>query len=51
VKEGIVELKPSPRGGLEEFLSSVPKERKLRQAVDVKRLILREVEEAGLPRL
>ncbi len=44
VKGGVAELRAAPRG-IEEFLNSVPKDRKLRRPIDLKKLILREVEE------
>ena len=41
----VVELRVSKRTSLEEFLDSVPRERKLKRRVDLKKLILEEVEE------
>ena len=41
----VVELRVSKRTSLEEFLDSVPRERKLKRQVDLKKLILKEVEE------
>ena len=45
VKDGLVEIKLAKRIGVEEFSSSVPKAKKLKSRVDVKKVILREVEE------
>ncbi|RLF10638.1 MAG: AbrB/MazE/SpoVT family DNA-binding domain-containing protein [Thermoprotei archaeon] len=45
VKEGVVEMKAASRSSLEEFLNSVPRERRLKLHVDLKKLILKEVEE------